>query len=145
MPANPPDDTPRISPYLFYQDVAGALEFLARAFGLEERMRITGNGGVIEHAEMTLSEGVVMLGCPGPDYRNPDRLGALTQCLYVYVDDLDAHFERAKAAGATIVDEPAEQFYGDRRYSVKDCEGHFWFFAEHVRDVPRAELDRASR
>lgn len=83
MPANPPENMPRITPYLYCHDVAGALAWLARAFGLKERMRMPGPDGVIMHAEMECAEGVIMLGCPAPDYRNPKTLGHVTQSLYV--------------------------------------------------------------
>jgi uncharacterized glyoxalase superfamily protein PhnB len=96
MPKNPPDDTPRISPYLYYEDAARAIDWLVRAFGLRERMRIAGPDGAVQHAELECADGLVMLGCPGPDYRNPKRLGQTTQSLYVYVDDVDKHFRNAK-------------------------------------------------
>jgi uncharacterized glyoxalase superfamily protein PhnB len=131
---------PRITPYLLYEDVGRALEWLARAFGLRERMRIPGADGKVTHAEMELADGVVMMGCPGPDYRNPKRLGHSTHNLYVYVDDVDAHFRHAKQAGAKILEEPADQFYGDRRYGAEDPEGHVWFFATHVREVAPEDL-----
>ena len=140
MPSNPPANMPRITPYLYYEDVAGMLDWLARSFGFRERMRIPGPEGKIMHAEMQLADGVVMMGCPGPDYRNPKHLGAVTHNLYVYVDDLDRHFESAKRAGAKILEPPADQFYGDRRYGAEDPEGHHWFFAVHVRDVTPEEL-----
>lgn len=143
MPANPPENMPRISPYLYYQDVAAALSWLTRAFGLRERMRMPGPDGKIGHAEMELADGVVMMGCPGPDYRNPKRLGEITQSLYVYVDEVDKHFQRAKEAGAKIVQEPTDQFYGDRNYSADDPEGHRWYFAEHVRDVAPEDMKPA--
>jgi PhnB protein len=134
MPANPPPNMPRITSYLLYEDVERALEWLTRAFGLRERMRIPGPDGKISHAEMELADGVVMMGCPGADYRNPKHLGHVTSELYVYVDDVDAHFEQAKKAGATVLEAPTDQFYGDRRYRVADPEGHHWSFATHVRD-----------
>jgi len=140
MPANPPENMPRITPYLLYEDVASALEWLARAFGLRERMRLPGPDGKVSHAEMELADGVVMMGCPGADYRNPRRTGHVTQELYVYVDDVDKHFERANGAGATILEEPRDQFYGDRRYRAADPEGHHWCFAQHVRDVAPEDL-----
>jgi uncharacterized glyoxalase superfamily protein PhnB len=140
MPSNPPDNMPRISPYLYYRDVAAALDWLARAFGLAERMRMPGPGGAIAHAEMELADGVVMLGCPSPDYRSPKQLGHSTQSLYVFVDDVDKHFRRAKEAGAKILEEPADQFYGDRRYGAEDPEGHVWYFAQHVRDVAPEDM-----
>ena len=129
MPSNPPEHMPRITAYLYYQDVAAALDWLTRAFGFHERMRTPGAEGRIVHAEMELADGVIMLGCPGPEYRNPKRLGQVTQSLYVYVDDVDKHFRRAKEAGARILEEPADQFYGDRRYGAEDAEGHLWYFA----------------
>src|SRR5271166_6300733 len=103
MPLNPPENTPRITPYLLYEDVSGTMEWLTSAFGFQERMRIPGPGGKISHAEMQLADGVIMMGCPGPEYHNPKRLGHVTQNLYVYVDDVDAHFDRARKAGAKIL------------------------------------------
>jgi PhnB protein len=140
MPANPPENTPRITPYLYYEDVGGALDWLARAFGFRERMRMPGPDGSIMHAEVELADGLVMMGRPGPEYRNPKRIGERTQSLYVYVDDVDKHFETARDAGATILDTPADQFYGDRRYGVEDPEGHHWYFATRVRDVAPEDM-----
>ena len=88
MPANPPENMPRITAYLLYEDVDSALDWLAKTFGFRERMRLAGPDGKTNHAEMP----------------------------YVYVDDVDKHFEHAKEAGATIFEEPQDQFYGDRRY-----------------------------
>jgi len=140
MPKNPPENTPRVTPYLYYQDVAAALRFLSDAFGFREKLRMPGPDGAIAHAEMTLGDGLVMMGCPSKDYKNPKTLGSTTQSLYVYVDDVDTHFVRAKNAGAKIIDEPEDQFYGDRRYGAEDPEGHHWFFATHVRDVSPDDL-----
>jgi PhnB protein len=141
MPKNPPEDTPRITPYIFYEDVNAALDFLTDAFGFGERMRIPGPDGKPVHAEMELGDdGVIMLGHPGPEFQNPKRHGHINQLIYVYVDDVDEHFKQAKAAGATIVAEPEDQFYGDRRYAARDLEGHEWNFATHVRDVAPDEL-----
>jgi uncharacterized glyoxalase superfamily protein PhnB len=127
--------TQRIVPYLLYADVEAALEFLARAFGFQERLRYTGAAGYVNHAEMRLGGGVVFLGDPGDDYRNPKALGGETVLMHVYVDDVDSHCERARAAGAEIVEEPADQEYGERRYAAVDPEGHRWFFAQVLGDV----------
>jgi len=81
-----------------------------------------------------------MMGNPGPHYRNPKRLGQTTQNLYVYVDDVDRHFRHAREAGANILHEPQDQFYGDRRYGAEDPEGHHWYFAQHVRDVAPEDM-----
>src|SRR4051812_16037297 len=103
-----------ITPYLLYEDVAEAIDFLASAFGFEERLRFTGEEGFVNHAEMRLGDAAIYLGDPGEQYRNPRRLGQETIGLYVLVDDVDAHHERAKAAGAEIKQPPEDQEYGDR-------------------------------
>jgi uncharacterized glyoxalase superfamily protein PhnB len=138
MVQNPPKDTPRVSPYLLYEDVDAAVEWLARTFGFTETVRMPGQDGRAMHAELRLGDGLVMLGNPGSGYRNPQHLGGATQLVYVYVPDVDAHYQRAKAAGAHILRELADQFYGDRTYGVQDPEGHQWSFAQHVRDATAA-------
>jgi uncharacterized glyoxalase superfamily protein PhnB len=135
MPESPPLDYPRVAPYLLYEDVPAALDWLAKAFGFTERLRFADSDGVVSHAEMTLGDGLIMMGFPGPDYRNPRRLGGTTQVVNVYVDDVDEHFARAKGEGATIIAEPEDQPYGDRRYIADDPEGHRWTFAQRVREV----------
>jgi PhnB protein len=124
-----------ITPYLLYEDVDAALTFLSKAFGFKEVLRYTGEKGYVNHAEMSLGDGRIYLGDPGDDYRNPKELGSATVDIYVLVDDVDAHFERAKAAGAEIRDEPTDQEYGERRYGAVDPEGHYWFFAQPTREV----------
>jgi PhnB protein len=99
-----------------------------------------GPDGRAMHAEVGLGEGVVMMGNPGPDYRNPKKLGGATQLVYVYVADVDSHFEKANAAGAHILRELADQFYGDRTYGAEDPEGHQWSFAQHVRDISPEDM-----
>jgi uncharacterized glyoxalase superfamily protein PhnB len=125
--------TPRITPYLLYADLEGALTWLARAFGFQERLRDKNPEGRLVHAEMELGDGVIMMGCPGPQFMNPKRLGHVTQYLYVRVDDIDKHFERAVQAGAVVLEKPADQHYGDRRYGAEDPEGHRWYFAQSKR------------
>ena len=128
MPKNPPEGMPRITPYLFYNDVPAALEWLAKTFGFESRLTLPGADGSLMHAEMTLSDGVIMMGPPSDEQgsKSPKDLGAVNQSLFVYVDDLQAHYERAKGSGAKIVMEPVEMFWGDRVYSALDVEGHRW-------------------
>ncbi len=129
---------PPITPYLIYADADAAVEFLGRAFGFRERLRWLGPDGRLAHAEMTLGDGMIMLGSPDADFIGPGESGA-TVHIHVYVDDVDAHHRRAAAEGAQIVEPPNEQPYGDRRYDAADPEGHRWTFATRVRDVPPEE------
>ena len=122
--------TQKINPYLLYEDAAAALDFLARAFGFEETMRMPRQDGSVGHAEMKLGHGRIMLGQPEREYRNPKRLGGATVLMYIYIDDVDAHCERARAAGAEIAGEPTDQEYGERTYDARDPEGHSWYFAQ---------------
>jgi uncharacterized glyoxalase superfamily protein PhnB len=125
-----------ITPYLLYEDVEAALEFLHRAFGFEEVLRYTGAQGYVSHAEMRLGHDVIYLGDPGDGYRNPAALGAATVLIGVGgVDDVDALCERARAAGAMITEEPADQDYGERRFAASDREGHQWHFSKPIREV----------
>src|SRR5205823_5264610 len=91
--------TQTITPYLLYEEVDAALEFLDRAFGFKEHVRLTGPEGYVNHAETRLGDAAVYLGDPGDHYQSPKRLGQETFSLYVLVEDVHAHYERAKAAG----------------------------------------------
>jgi PhnB protein len=143
MAQNPPEGYPRVTPYLLYHDCDAAIEFLSTAFGFTEKVRMPGQDGKTAHAELDLQGGFVMLGNPGGDYKNPNELGGRTQTTYIYVDDVDGHYERAKAAGAHIERELADQFYGDRTYAAYDPEGHAWSFATHVHDPSPEEMQAA--
>jgi uncharacterized glyoxalase superfamily protein PhnB len=143
MPANPPDNMPRITPNVFYDDPAAALEWLAKAFGFETRMSMPGADGGVMHAEMQVADSVVMMSptASADEWRGPRSLdGSVTQSLYVYVDDVDAHCARARGAGAEILSELEDMFWGDRTYVAKDPEGHRWTFAQHVRDVAAEDM-----
>lgn len=136
---------------LSYQDPVAALKWLERAFGFETAMLIMGRSGVYRadefHAEMRLGDGVVMIGGEwSQSHKSPRSAGGITtQTVHVHVDeDIDAHCARARAAGATILAEPADQFYGDRTYRARDLEGHIWSFAQTVREVSREEAEQAS-
>jgi uncharacterized glyoxalase superfamily protein PhnB len=118
-----------ITPYLLYEDAAVALDFLSRAFGFEETRRMTSADGRVGHAEMRLGDGEIHLGQPEQP-SSPRSLGGTTVLLSVYVENVDEHCARSRAAGAEIVDEPADQEYGERRYHCRDLEGHSWYFAQ---------------
>lgn len=128
-----------ITPYLLYEDGAAAIEFLTSAFGFREVLRSQSPEGRVWHAELAIGDGEIMLGEPGPQYKSPKRLGETTVGIHVYVADVDGHYERARAAGAEIRAEPADQEYGDRRYTAVDPEGHEWFFAQKIREVAPEE------
>ncbi len=126
-----------ITPYLYYEDVGAALKFLAKAFGLRNHGRpMVGPDGKINHAAMKLGGALIMMGCPGPQFRNPKRLGQTTHSLYVSVQNVDNHHRRARRAGARIIEEPMDTFYGHRRYGAEDPEGHRWYFAQEIKKRP---------
>ncbi len=131
MAKNPPEGSPNIFPALRYKNGPAALEWLARAFGFEKQMVVPGPEGAIAHAQMKLGPGVIMLGSGkhGPGTDNP--WDTAKQGIYVYVADVDAHYARAKAAGAEIVMELEDTDYGSRGYSVRDLEGHLWSFGTY--------------
>jgi PhnB protein len=138
--------TQNVTPYLLYSDVAKALTWLGKAFGfLEVGDRFEGKDGTVQHAAMVTQEGgdMIMMGCPGPKYKNPRKLRAATQMLYIYVDNVDKHFARAKKAKPKVLNKLEDTFYGDRRYGVEDPEGHQWFFATQVRKVSSEEMKKA--
>jgi uncharacterized glyoxalase superfamily protein PhnB len=140
-----PAGWPRISSALFYQDAARAIDWIRNAFGFEIRIKVDGEGGKIAHAELVFGDGLIMIGSvdpgrPGAETRRSPRDigGGNTQGLLVYVDDADAHCERARLAGARIVSEPktvdhGEGYWADRICEIEDIEGHRWWFAHRVR------------
>ena len=136
---HPPQGWPRISPALFYDDAGTAIEWLEKAFGFTTRLKVEDGAGGIVHSELELGEGVVMVASARDSKRSPRSLdGANTQSLFVYVDDVDAHFAQARAAGARILSEPSDRDYGeesweDRIYEALDCEGHGWWFGQRLR------------
>ncbi|HYZ20383.1 MAG TPA: VOC family protein [Gaiellaceae bacterium] len=123
-----------ITPYLLYEDGEAAIEFAGRAFGFRVVDRTTGGAGGL-HAELELegSAARLYLGQPpsGIGFRNPSAVGR-TSSIYVLVDDVDAHFERAKAAGAEIIEELNDLPFGHRRYRCADPQGHEWDFAQVI-------------
>lgn len=138
---------PTFGPSVFYQDPKPMLGWLERAFGFSTTMVITDDSGLVVHAEMGFGDGYIMVGGHWADWaRSPAAVGGVnTQSLHVHLtEDLDAHCERARAAGARIVQEPADQFYGDRTYRAADTEGHNWTFAHTVRRVSREEAEQAT-
>jgi uncharacterized glyoxalase superfamily protein PhnB len=130
--AHPPV-TADIAPALFYRDAPAALEWLARAFGLVNRFVMPGPEGTVAHAEMSFGNGVIMLGTAKPDkgWLSPLDLSGVHQTICLVVDDVDAHYARAQAAGAEITQEIADTDYGSRGYTARDPEGHVWTIANY--------------
>ena len=139
-----PPGWPRISSSLFYKNASKAIDWLCSAFGFEVRLKIEGAPGHIEHSELTFGEGLIMVGeehpeRPGSQQRkSPQSMGGgNTQALFIYVDDVEAHCAKARAAGAKIISEPKTTDYGaeywsDRTYEVEDLEGHRWWFGQRM-------------
>ncbi len=153
MAQNPPPGTQRCCPYLFYDDIDAAVRFLCDTFGFESRVKVPGPDGRAMHAQVALGDSVVMMGAT---HNLPEEgsyaigradAGPLHASLYIFVDDVDAHYAHAKANGAKINTEPETQFWGDRMYSCADPEGQFWAFATPVADIDPAagRLRRPSR
>ncbi len=142
MVQNPPPGYQRVIPYILYDDAESAIKFLIDAFGFEERFRLPMGEGMIGHAEVVIYDHVIMLASVPPQegYSSQSKLPARSQMISVYVDDVDAHHEIAKAAGANILEGPADQFYGDRRYRVQDPEGNEWVFTQHIKDVKPEDM-----
>jgi PhnB protein len=116
-----------VIPYIFYRDVPAALDWLARAFGFTEVLRHPTPHGM--HAEMTLDGQLIMMGQGSTDWRmqSPTETKIATMGIFIYLADVDSHYERARDAGAEIVKAPDDESYG-RTYTVRDLDGHPWFF-----------------
>ena len=146
MVDNPPAGNQRIIPYLSYADAPAAVEFLCKAYGFEAGVQMEMGDGVLGHAELHLGDNVVFLSTAFAEmgHASPKDLAAVHGQVMIYVDDVDAHYEHARAAGAEIAEEIADQFYGDRNYRTVDPEGHHWIFTQHIRDVSPEELKAAA-
>jgi uncharacterized glyoxalase superfamily protein PhnB len=141
-----PAGWPRITSGLYYRDAARMIDWLCAAFGFTLHLKVEGEGGRIEHSELRFGEGLVMVGQErsgsarrfATDMLSPLTAGGNTQGLMVYVDDVDAHCECARTAGARIVAEPelhdyGDDYWADRSYGALDPEGHLWWFSQRVR------------
>src|SRR5690606_31000197 len=129
--------TSTIIPCLRYRDAPAAIDWLCRAFGFE-RHAVYADGDTVHHAQLTFGNGMVMLGSTGNDSEwgrqivQPEQTGLReTQSPCVVVRDVDAHYAQATAAGATVVQDIADQGYGGRGYSCRDPEGHLWWFGSY--------------
>jgi len=133
---------PAVIPMIAYENGPAAMDWLSRAFGFREKTRMTAPDGRLSHGEMDTGGGMIMLATPSPHYHGPKRhreeceqarqwseVPYIIDGVLVYVDDVTSHFERAKAAGATILSAPEEASEG-KRYRAEDLEGHRWMFMQ---------------
>ncbi|MBC8645657.1 MAG: VOC family protein [Thermoanaerobaculia bacterium] len=139
-----PEGYHTVTPYLSIDGAAAAIEFYEKAFGAKELFRIAQPDGRVGHAELQIGDSRVMLADEYPEmnFRGPSSIGATPVMLHLYVEDVDAAFARAVAAGAKVTRPLRDEFYGDRTGSVEDPFGHWWSLATHVRDVSEEEMQK---
>lgn len=137
-----PDGYHTATPYLIVKGAAQAIEFYKKAFGATELLRMEQPGGKVGHAEIKIGDSTIMLADEAPDVdaRSPQTIGGSPVSILLYVEDVDAVFTKAVAAGAAVQRPVANQFYGDRTGGVKDPFGHVWYIATHVEDVSPDEM-----
>ena len=133
-----------VTAYLIVRDAAKQIDFYKKAFGATELMRFPGPDGKIGHAEIRIGEGVVMLADESPEmgHKSPQTLGGTPVTLLFYVQDVDAQFANAVAAGGKVKHELKDQFYGDRSGTLVDPSGHIWTIATHKEAVSPDEMER---
>jgi PhnB protein len=138
-----PDGYGTVTPYLYIKEAARAIEFYKQALGATELFRLAEPSGRIGHAELQIGNSRIMLAdeFPGMNVVGPETLGGTSVSFLIYVDDVDARFDRAVAAGATVTRPVKDQFYGDRSGSLKDPFGHTWTIATHTEDVSPEEME----
>jgi len=139
-----PDGYPRVSPSLAIDGASAAIDFYTKVLGTTEQMRIPAPGGTVAHAKLQIGDSLINVTDESPErgYPGPKAIGGTPVSLNVYVEDADATFQRAIAAGATPLKPVENQFYGDRIGWFEDPWGHHWAVATHVQDVSAEELTR---
>src|SRR5713101_4582486 len=139
-----PDGYHSVTPYLCAKGAAQAIEFYKKAFSAAERMRIVQPDGRVGHAEIQIGDSVIMLvdEFPEMDMRSPQSLGGSAVSIYLYVEDADAMFNQAIAAGAKVKRPLADQFYGDRVGGIEDPFGHSWWISTHKEDLSPEEIEK---
>ncbi|TPL80414.1 glyoxalase [Mesorhizobium sp. B2-3-13] len=145
MTVEDPFKHPVLGSGVFYRDPRAALDWLEAAFGFERSMVVSDADGKLVHAEMRFGDGYIIVDSEWADHvASPASVGGKnTQSVYIRLrDGLDAHCEQARAAGAAIIQEPADQFYGERQYRARDPESHIWTFTQSIRSVSREEAER---
>jgi PhnB protein len=138
-----PEGYPRVTPYLCVDGADAAITFYRAVFGATERMRME-DGGKVGHAEVEIGDGLVMLADEHPEIGvlAPKSIGGTPVTINLYVEDVDAVFQRAVDEGATALRDVEDQFHGDRSGQFEDPFGHRWNVSTHVEDVPPEEMER---
>ncbi len=139
-----PDGYNTVTPYLIVRDAAKAIEFYKQAFGARELMRMAAPGGKVGHAEIKIGNSPIMLADEAPEIgaRSPETIGGSPISILLYVEDVDAVFKQAVAAGAKVTRPVKDQFYGDRTGGITDPFGHVWYIATHKEDVSPEEMKK---
>ena len=139
-----PEGNHQLTPYLYINGAADAIEFYKKAFGAVELMRMEVPGGKIGHAEIKIGTAIIMMADEFPDMGvlGPKTIGGSPVTLHLYVEDVDATFQKALEIGAVSIKEPQDQFYGDRSGCVRDSFGNFWGIATHIEDVSEEEIQK---
>ena len=139
-----PDGYHSVQPYLYFKNASDAIAFYAKAFGATERLRMANKDGRIGHAELELGDSCIMMAdeSAAVGAYSPEHYGGVPMSLMIYVEDCDVTYQRAIAAGAKSLREPADQFYGDRMAGVADPFGFHWFIGTHIKDVSKEELEQ---
>jgi PhnB protein len=139
-----PEGYPQVTPYLHIDGASAAIDFYSKVFGATERMRMPSPGGKVGHAELQIGDALVMLADEHPemDVKGPKTIGGTPVTISVYVEDVDAVFERALKEGAKSLRPLENQFYGDRSGQFEDPFGHHWSVATRVEDVPPDEMEK---
>lgn len=142
-----PDGYHSVQAYLHVEGAVGAIEFYKKAFGATEIMRIPQPDGKIGHAELRMGDSVMMLADAVPErgIRSPADLGGSAVSMMLYVEDCDAVYRQAIAAGARSLREPADQFYGDRSAGIEDPFGFQWWVGTHIKDMTAEEMKQAAQ
>ena len=142
-----PEGYHSVTPYLAVDDAAKAIDFYKEAFGAEEFVRMPGPDGKIAHAELQIGDSKLMLSDPFPqsNVRPPSERGGPTASVFLYVEDVDAIFEQAQGAGAEVVSELEDMFWGDRFGTLSDPFGHVWSIATHKEDLSEEEIAERSK
>ena len=141
---NPPPGFHSVTPYLFIRGAAEAIEYYKRAFGAEEVFRMPGPDGKIMHAEIQIGDSRVMLADENPEMGvvSPSSLNGTSASFMIYVEDVDASFEQAIAAGGEVYRPVADQFYGDRSGCLTDPFGHIWTIATNTEELTPEEFQK---